>query len=84
MTTEVSASAMPAHRSSTSPSESTTARITVRMSNGFFRSGLAVAEKMSPTVVKSLLGCVWGKSRTSRSTGSLVTAGRAVASPGAT
>ena len=53
-TTAVSASAMPAQRSSTGWSWSASARITVRMSNGFLRSGLAVAEKISPTVAKSL------------------------------
>ena len=57
--------------------------MTVRMSNGFFRSGFAVAEKMSPTVVKSLNGCTCGKERTSRSRGSPVSAGRAHRSPGA-
>ena len=51
--------------------------MTVRMSNGFLRSGLAVAEKTSPTVVKSLDGCVCGNSRTSRSRGSPLPAGRA-------
>ena len=56
----MSASAMAAQRSSTSWSWSTTARITVRMSNGFLRSGLVSAEKMSPTVVKSLIGCWCG------------------------
>jgi hypothetical protein len=83
-TTEVSASAMPAHRSSTAWSWSAIARMTVRMSNAFFRSGLAVAEKMSPTVVNSLAGCWCGNSRTSRSRGSLVSAGRGQRSPGAT
>ncbi len=53
-TTAVSASAMPAHRSSTGWSVSATARITVRMSNAFLRSGFFSAEKISPTVVKSL------------------------------
>jgi hypothetical protein len=84
MTTEVSASAIPAQRSRTGWSWSLTARITVRMSKGFFRSGLAVAEKMSPTVVKSLDACRCGKSRTSRSRGSVTGAGRAQRSPGAT
>jgi hypothetical protein len=82
-TTAVSASAMPAHRSSVGWSASATARMTVRMSKGFFRSGLVSGEKMSPTVVKSLAGCWCGKSRTSRSRGSLVGAGRAHRSPGA-
>ena len=53
-TTAVSASAMPAQRSSTGWSWSDSARITVRISNGFFRSGLCSAEKIWPTVVKSL------------------------------
>jgi hypothetical protein len=83
-TTVVSASAMPAQRSSTGWSWSLTARMTVRMSNGFLRSGFAVAEKMSPTVVKSLDGWSCGNSRTSRSRGSSVSAGRAQRSPGAT
>ena len=75
---------MPAHRSSTGWSASVTARITVRMSKGFFRSGLASAEKMSPTVVKSLQGALCGKERTSRSRGSSLSTGRAHRSPGAT
>ena len=83
-TTTVSASAMPAHRSSTGWSWSVTARMTVRMSKGFLRSGLVATEKMSPTVVKSLAGCRCGNERTSRSTGSSVTAGRGQRSPGAT
>ena len=53
-TTAVSASAMPAQRSSTAWSWSASARITVRMSNAFLRSGLVSGEKISPTVVKSL------------------------------
>jgi hypothetical protein len=79
----VSASAMPAQRSRGRKSASVTARITVRMSNGFFRSALAATEKMSPTVVKSLDGCVCGNVRTSRSRGSSDGAGRAHRSPGA-
>ena len=51
-TTAVSASAMPAQRSSGSWSWSLTARMSVRMSNGFLRSGLVSGLKMSPTVVK--------------------------------
>ena len=51
---------MPAQRSSTGWSWSATARITVRMSNAFLRSGLAVAEKISPTVLKSLSGSECG------------------------
>ena len=82
-TTEVSASAIPAHRSRTGWSWSVTARITVRMSNAFLRSGLASAEKTSPTVVNSLSGCSCGKERTSRSRGSDVSAGRGQRSPGA-
>ena len=73
---------MSAHRSSTGWSWSTTERITVRMSNAFLRSLLVLAEKMSPTVVKSLDGCTCGKSRTSRSTGSEVSARRGKRSPG--
>ncbi len=80
----MSASAIPAHRSSTVWSWSVTARITVRMSNGFFRSGLAVDENTSPTVVNSLDGWLCGKVRTSRSRGSEVSAGRGHFSPGAT
>ena len=49
-TTAVSASAMPAQRSSTAWSWSATARITVRMSKAFLRSGFDSAEKISPTV----------------------------------
>jgi hypothetical protein len=84
MTTVVSASAMPAHRSRIAWSWSVTARITVRMSNGFFRSGFAVGEKTSPTVVNSLDGWLCGNARTSLSRASPVSAGRAQRSPGAT
>ena len=42
------------------------------MSNAFLRSGLCVAEKIWPTVVKSLPATACGKSETSRSTGSVV------------
>ena len=59
------------------------ASINVRMSNGFLRSGFAVAEKMSPTVSKSTPSTTWGTSRTSRSGGSFVVAGRGHRSPGA-
>ena len=52
-TTAISASAISGHRSSGSWSWSIVAPISVRMSNGFLRSGLAVSEKMSPTVRKS-------------------------------
>ncbi len=79
----VSASAQAAQRSRTSWSWSTTARITVRMSKAFLRSGLASEDQMSPTVVKSLIGWSCGKSRTSRSIGSLVSARRGEDSPGA-
>ena len=75
-TTAVSASAIPAQRSSTGWSWSDSARITVRMSKGFLRSGLCSAEKISPTVVKSLSGMACGKPETSRSTGSVVAARR--------
>ena len=81
-TTEVSASAMPAQRSSTGWSASATARISVLMSNGFLRSGLVADEKMSPTVVKSLPSTSCGNELTSRSTGSDVTARRTSSSPG--
>ena len=50
----VSASAIPAHRSRVGWSWSARARMTVRMSKAFLRSGLEAAEKISPTVVKSL------------------------------
>ncbi len=83
-TTDVSASAMSAHRSSTVWSWSTSERITVRMSNGFLRSGFVSAEKMSPTVVKSLDGWMCGKDRTSRPIGSLVCARRGKRSPATT
>ncbi len=83
-TTEVSASAMPAQRSSGRWSWSTTARIRVRMSKAFFRSGLVVGEKMSPTVWKSLSAISCGNARTSRSAGSLVAVRRTAGSPGTT
>ena len=82
-TTAVSASAISGHRSSGSRSRSTTAPIIVRMSNGFLRSGLAPAEKTSPIERKSVPSTSWGTSRTSRSTGSVVAAGRGQRSPGA-
>ncbi len=66
-TTAVSASAMPAQRSRTSWSWSATARITVRMSKAFLRSGLVSAEKISPTVRKSLPSTSWGYDEMSRS-----------------
>ncbi len=59
-TTAVSASAIPAQRSSTGWSASDTARITVRMSNAFLRSGFVSGEKISPTVVKSLPSALCG------------------------
>ena len=83
-TTAVCAAAIPAQRSSTRWSWSATARITVRMSKGFLRSGLAAAEKISPTVLNSLPGSVCGKPEMSRSNGSVVTARRGRTSPGAT
>ncbi len=60
VTTAVSASAMSAQRSRTGWSWSATARMTARMSKGFLRSGLAVAEKISPTLVKGVSGWLWG------------------------
>ena len=72
-------------RSSGSESASATARITERMSNGFLRSALWVAEKTSPTVAMSepAIG-VCGAVRTSRSIGSVVARRRGHASPGTT
>ena len=67
----VSASAMPAHRSSTAWSWSVTARMTVRMSNGFLRSGLAVAEKIVADRRELARRVLCGKARTSRSRGSV-------------
>ena len=81
-TTAVSASAIPAHRSSVGWSWSASARITVRMSKAFLRSGLVAAEKISPTVVKSLSGELCGYVETSRSAGSVVAARRGPVSPG--
>jgi hypothetical protein len=52
------------------------------MSKAFLRSGLWAAEKIWPTVVKSLPASVCGKSEMSRVTGSRVTARRGEASPG--
>ena len=64
---------------------SAVARITDRMSNGFLRSALWVAEKMSPTVAMSLpASAVCGAERTSRSTGSVVARRRGHLSPGTT
>src|SRR5699024_11785025 len=59
-TTEVSAPAMSAQRSSGGWSWSTKDRLTVRMSEGFLSSEFFSAEKISPTVVKSLPGCTCG------------------------
>ena len=73
-TTAVSASAMPAQRSSVGRSWSATARMTVRMSKAFLRSALVSAEKISPTVVKSLPSTSCGYDEMSRSAGSLVAA----------
>jgi hypothetical protein len=82
-TIEVSLPRQRAQRSSGSASTSETARITERMSNGFFRSGLA--SKTSPTVRKSLPGTlVCGDVRTSRSIGSAVGRRRGNRSPGTT
>ena len=75
---------MPAQRSSVAWSASASARITVRMSKAFLRSGLLVREKISPTVVKSLSGVLCGYDVTSRSAGSVVGARRGPASPGTT
>ena len=75
---------MPAQRSSVAWSWSATARITVRMSNAFLRSGLLAGEKISPTVVKSLSGASCGYGVMSRSDGSVVAARRGPASPGTT
>jgi hypothetical protein len=72
---------MSIQRSSVGWSASDTARSTERMSNGFLRSGLA--EKTSPTVAKSQPGPECGEPEMSRSTGSLVGAGRGNRSPGA-
>ena len=75
---------MPAQRSSVSWSWSATARITVRMSKAFLRSGLVSAEKISPTVVKSLPSTSCGYDETSRSDGSVVATRRGPDSPGTT
>ena len=80
----MSASAIPAHRSSVAWSWSATARITVRMSKAFLRSGLLSAEKIWPTVVKSLSGVLCGYVVTSRSDGSVVGTRRGPPSPGTT
>jgi len=81
--TAISASRMPAQRSSGSWSASATARITVRMSNGFLRPGFVSSEKISPTVLRSEPGASCGVELTSRSLGSLVSARRGKRSPGA-
>ena len=65
---------MSTQRSSGGWSASATARSTERMSNGFLRSGFVAWSKISPTRVNSPPAC--GESRTSRSTGSEVGAGR--------
>ncbi len=83
-TTAVSASAIPAQRSSVTRSWSASARITVLMSNAFLRSGLLSLEKISPTVRKSLSGEVCGYVVTSRSSGSDVSTRRGPDSPGTT
>ena len=64
-------------------SASMTARITVRMSKARLRSALTSGEKISPTVRKLVPSKLWGLLRRSRSTGSLLTAGRAKRSPSA-
>ena len=84
ITTAVSASAMPAQRSSDSWSASVTAAMTVRMSKAFLRSGLDADEKISPTVAKSEPAMTCGYPETSRSDGSAVAARRGPASPGTT
>ena len=72
-------------RSSGVESVSATARITERMSNGFLRSALCSAEKMSPIVAMSLpAAAMWGAGRTSRSDGSVVARRRGQRSPGTT
>jgi hypothetical protein len=59
--------------------------MTERMSKGFLRSAFRVAEKTSPTVVKSLPPAgAWGDRQTSRSRGSPVVARRGKRSPGTT
>ena len=58
--------------------------MTVRMSNAFLRSGLVSAEKISPTVRKSLPSASCGYDEMSRSAGSVVAARRGPASPGTT
>jgi hypothetical protein len=54
------------------------------MSKAFLRSGFAVAEKISPTVVKSLSATSCGNDEMSRSVGSAVRACRGRDSPGTT
>ncbi len=59
-TTDVSASAIAAHRSSIAWSLSTTDAMTARMSNGFLRSLFVSSAKISPTVVNGLSGWLCG------------------------
>ena len=82
--TAISASRMPAQRSSGAWSASATARITERMSNGFLRPGFVSSAKISPTVSRSESGASCGDVPTSRSIGSVVSARRGKRSPGAT
>ena len=83
-TTAASASRMRSQRSSGRWSASTTARITLRMSNACLRPGFVSSEKIWPTVVSSEPGALCGASRTSRSIRSRVSARRGKRSPGAT
>ena len=82
--TAISASRIPAQRSSGSSSRSITARITERMSNGFLRPGFVASEKISPTVDRSESGASCGALETSRSARSVLSPRRGKCSPGAT
>ena len=57
------------------------ARITERMSKGFLRSGLVAAPKTSPSTANSVAGPECGDTEISRSSGSVVRAGRGKRSP---
>ena len=83
-TTAASASRIRSQRSSGRWSESTTARMTERMSKACLRPGLVSSEKISPTVASSEPASVCGAERTSRSIASAVSARRGKRSPGAT
>ena len=83
-TTATSASCIAAQRSSGTRSASATARITERMSKAFLRPGLVSSANTSPTVARSESGASCGAERTSRSTGSRLSARRGKRSPGAT